>query len=195
MSLYYAGIGSRETPFEILELMKAIAKILANQGIILRSGAAGGADEAFEIGCDQVNGPKDIWLPWNGFNNHKSKNLPSPAHFEKASQFHPIWENLKQGAKRLHARNVGQVWGADLATPVLFVLCWTPDGCEHHRTRSRQTGGTGMAISMASLAGIPVFNLANDDALERLYDLIDPFLRNIFSSVRFPPETQPISLF
>jgi len=39
----YSGIGSRETPDDILELMKAVAYKLAGRGYTLRSGGADGA--------------------------------------------------------------------------------------------------------------------------------------------------------
>ena len=45
---YYTGIGSRETPKDIMQLMSKLAYKLASEGYILRSGAAQGADTAFE---------------------------------------------------------------------------------------------------------------------------------------------------
>ena len=45
---YYAGIGSRETPIEFLEMFKRVAKYIATNGYILRSGGAKGVDTAFE---------------------------------------------------------------------------------------------------------------------------------------------------
>lgn len=166
--IYYAGIGSRNTPAPTLSWMQKIAAGLARVGYTLRSGAAAGADTAFEQGCDAAQGLKEIWLPWQGFNKHPSLFLPTQAHVDKAQPLHPKWEGLSQGAKKLHSRNAGQVFGTTLDEPVRFVICWTPDGCEEHATRSYKTGGTGMAISLASLEGIPVFNLAKAGALDRL---------------------------
>ena len=145
-----------------------IAARLAELGYTLRSGAAEGADQAFEEGCGTSGGEAEIWLPWGGFNDHTSKLLPTKTHFLLAEQVHPNWNNLTRVPRALHARNVGQVLGANLNTPVAFVLCWTPDGCESETTRSRDTGGTGTAITLASRRNIPVFNLANRDAEERL---------------------------
>jgi hypothetical protein len=86
-----------------------------------------------------------------------------------ASELHPNWGALKQAAKKLMARNSRQILGLNLDNPVKFVLCWTPDGCEHGSTRSRKTGGTGQAITLASIRyDIPVFNMKNTDALDRL---------------------------
>lgn len=169
----YAGIGSRRTPPEMLERMKSIAKRLAQRGYALRSGAADGADAAFEEGCLQVAGKAEIWMPWPGFNNHEdTKFMPSPAHSEMAKSLHPNWDRLTRGPRALHSRNVGQILGADLKTPVDFVVCWTPDGCESEASRNRDTGGTGTAIALASRHGIPVFNLAKEDALDRLKDFL-----------------------
>ncbi len=47
---YYSGIGSRETPDDIIDVMKQLGKKLADQGWILRTGGAKGADQAFELG-------------------------------------------------------------------------------------------------------------------------------------------------
>lgn len=42
MNKIFTGIGSRSTPPEILEKMKAIAKFLSERGYTLRSGGADG---------------------------------------------------------------------------------------------------------------------------------------------------------
>ena len=166
----YAGIGSRETPDLVLVEMQRLASHLAQAGYTLRSGAAEGADRAFEEGCVAAGGPCEIWLPWRNFNRHADTGLyPTEAHHELAARTQPAWRYLSRGARDLHARNMGQVLGMDLATPVQFVVCWTRDGCESEATRTRETGGTGGAIALASRHGIPIFNLANPDALDRLW--------------------------
>ena len=70
---YYAGIGSRSTPEDVLDRMYKLAILLAKRSYTLRSGGANGADTAFEKGCTIVNGSIDLWLPWNGFNKRKKK--------------------------------------------------------------------------------------------------------------------------
>lgn len=168
-NILYAGIGSRETPSEVLAMMVTLGRFLAGKGFVLRSGHAPGADQAFEEGCDQAHGAKEIWMPWQGFNGASGPgHLPTPQMFEIAGHTHPAWQACSPAARRLHARNVGQVLGEDCATPVSFVVCYTKDGCQTHAARTRGTGGTGTAITLADRAGVPVFNLARPDALERL---------------------------
>ena len=64
--MYYTGIGSRETPIEIQKLFINVGRYLAKKKLILRSGGANGADQAFEKGCDLVSGKKRniLTLDW-----------------------------------------------------------------------------------------------------------------------------------
>lgn len=131
----YTGIGSRETPRLVQELMFSIAMALAGHGYILRSGAAPGADIAFERGCDYVQGTKEIFLPWANFQNRSLRSgvqlVPEEVKSEAstiASAYHPNWAYLKYGSKALHTRNVLQILGKDLNSPSKFVICWTFNG-------------------------------------------------------------------
>jgi hypothetical protein len=152
--------------------MTQIAQRLANDGLVLRSGAAAGADSAFEKGCDDVDGDKEIYLPFKHFRAHTSElyNIPQEA-FEIAGEIHPKWKTLSHTVKQLLARDVLQVLGSDLQTPSLFVVCWTPDGYNGRVGEYTQaTGGTGMAIEVASRNLVDVYNLFNQkdaEALER----------------------------
>lgn len=93
---------------------------------------------------------------------HPELFLTSPRGGEIARLHHPAWERLTEGARRLHSRNSYQVLGEFLNDPARFVLCWTADGREGAASRSKKTGGTGMAIAIADLHGIPVINMANE---------------------------------
>lgn len=163
----YTGIGSRNTPSNILRIMADVAELMADEKYVLRSGGANGADLCFEQSCDILHGDKDIFLPWKGFNNSKSDkflaeydNIPDEAKQIAKDAYGPRWDVISSNIKRFMIRNVYQVLNEDLKSPSDFVVCWTPDGCEKHEDRTKNTGGTGQAISIASLNNIPVFNLA-----------------------------------
>lgn len=150
----YAGIGSRSTPSPVLDLMKKIAYACAMRGYILRSGAAQGADAAFEAGCDEVQGTKEIYLPWKRFNDHKSPFIgASDAAFDIAAKYHPNWHNLSGPVMNLHARNVHQILGRNLNDPVARVICWTPN--------ASGSGGTGQALRIAQAYRIPIHDLGD----------------------------------
>lgn len=172
-SLFFAGIGSRNTPKEYLTLIEEIAFYLLSLNYTLRSGHAEGADSAFENIYSMYNGDREIWIPWKNFRDHTGIGyFPNEKHFNLGPSIHPAWDRLPRYAKYLHARNVGQILGKDCNTPVEFVVCYTNDGCESDLTRTSKTGGTGTAISLASKNNIPVFNLKNPDAVDRLNNFL-----------------------
>lgn len=158
----YAGIGSRETPPEALLQMTKIASILDERNWVLRSGGAQGADQAFE------NGAKNhfqIFLPWGGFENKFPQKI-SPTkeytsfltddHYLVAERYHPKWNILSQGVRKMMARNTAQVLGRQPRQNggwSKLVICWTPG--------AQITGGTGQAMRIAHAANIPIVNLAD----------------------------------
>jgi hypothetical protein len=154
----YAGIGSRETPENILALMRGTALMLYERGYILRSGGADGADQAFEYGTPGM-ALMEIFLPWNGFNG-KTDTMRLTEHElavarSLAEKYHPNWSACSEGAKKLHTRNVMQILGRDCHTPCEFVVCWTKDG--------KASGGTGQALRIAQDRKIPIYNLHDKD--------------------------------
>lgn len=148
-TMTYAGIGSRETPPEILAKMREHAAALAARGYTLMSGGAKGADQAFGFGA---KGKARVFTTKDA--NDQTRTI--------AREIHPAPKALKDYILDLMARNTNQIFGANLDTPVDFVLTWTPDGVESHLDRTQKTGGTGQAIEMASRKGVPVINMANE---------------------------------
>lgn len=154
----YAGVGSRQTPPDVLALMTVIARRLAARGFVLRSGGAVGADRAFEKGAPH----REIYLPWTDYSPLAARlYTPTTEAFVLASKHHRAWSRLGGAAKALHARNAHIVLGTYLKTPALFVVCWTRDGAIEKTTA--ETGGTGQAIRIAVAHGIKVWNLARGD--------------------------------
>lgn len=165
MNKIYTGVGSRDTPEHILRIMHDLGHELSNKGYILRSGGASGADSAFESGCDSVNGLKEIYLPWRGFNNNQSKLYTVTREaFQLASTIHPAWDKLSWGAKKLHARNVFQCIGIDLNKSSDFLICWTKYGAK--------IGGTRTAIVLAEKYSIPIFNLYYSETFDKIWSYI-----------------------
>lgn len=183
--LAYAGIGSRETPADILHVMRLIGEGLFQQGWILRSGGAKGADSAFEAGVDfalantLTNGshhyhPKEIYLPWKGFNNSDSElhpqNLPfSAEEIQLSRRMHPGWHRCGAAARKMHQRNLRQILGhpavnGDFVQAVKFVVCWTEGG--------KLIGGTAQALRIAQSCDIPIINFGNTTNTNQVYQML-----------------------
>ena len=109
-------------------------------------------------------------------------------------ELHPNGKRLKEGiVKNLMARNAFQVFGKELNSPSDFLLVWTPindkgEVVTEHNQRAYDkdkkakledgvptfdTGGTGQAISYASLKGIPVINMADPKWEEQLNEVLE----------------------
>ena len=173
---YYTGIGSRETPYEVCQLMTAIGKSLAKKQLILRTGGADGADNSFLRGSKLVKKSRcQLFLPWDGFNGHHhpfecKQNNPCAEAVQIAIDYHPNWMDLSQPAKKLMARNSYQILGDDLFTPSKFVICYTPNGSGK--------GGTGQALRIANDHDIPILDLGKYKQ-ENMLDELKQFILDI----------------
>lgn len=154
--MIYAGIGSRETPPAIMQRMTNMAKKLDADGYTLRSGGAVGADSAFEEGSTKM----EIFIPWIGYNgiwtDDQHIHVTDGAILYEAenivANIHPKFHKLSIGARRLHTRNVFQILGADLKTPVDFVAYWC-----NRDVAGNPLGGTATAVNLAKKMGIPQY--------------------------------------
>lgn len=158
MDKIFTGIGSRDMPEGAGELITDIAKFLADDGYILRSGGASGCDDAFEKVYKQTDKRMEIYLPWDGFGGRiidgdKYINGVTDESISIAKDNHPYWKTLSKPAKYLMARNTMQVLGEDCETPTDFIICYTKNG--------RDIGGTSQALRIAQRSNIPIFNIGN----------------------------------
>lgn len=171
---FYAGIGSRQTPPEILELMTKIAVKLREQGWTLRSGHATGADWAFEQGARENS---VIYLPWPSFGQKPYKDDPGRPVLGRAMCNEELWKDYyrnvlghqnehSRAVTLLHGRNVAQVLGMKGGTPSSFVVCWTKE------FMGKYEGGTGVACRLAKQHNIPIFNLYHKDVQEHLQQFL-----------------------
>lgn len=172
----FTGVGSRETDEDGRDKIYKVTPVLCNRlAYLLSTGDAyKGADYFFwESAPTEM---KERFGPPG--RKYYSKNTivvqPDSDNYRVAKQIasknHPAWKYLEEFHRELHTRNVFQVLGEMLDTPSEFLICWTPDGAE--TKTSKKTGGTGTAIRIANMFGIPVFNLRNDDAIARLNEYL-----------------------
>lgn len=189
--MFYTGIGSRETPPEILAEMIKIGDALRAKGFILRSGGAPGADTAFETGCDlhydqkkevyecsrraEVQGMdcgicplpqcpyirKEIYLPWKGFNGRDNGIVAIE------------WAAALTMASIFHPNWPACSQGARKlharnCFQVLGLDLETPSEFVICWTPAgKGGGGTGQAIRIAKARGIPIYDLAVPGVLDK----------------------------
>lgn len=182
--LRFAGIGSRDTPNNILNYMFDMGMQLACQRVVLRSGKADGADLAFQHGYlamadEGKRVSAEILLPWYTWQQSVDDRWDllieddDTVHraMQICSKVHPAWNKLKNSHKLLHTRNVFQILGSKLDSKEMvdFVIFWAPE-----RGNVVQ-GGTATAVHLARKFGVPTFNMFNEGprALTRFLSKFD----------------------
>jgi hypothetical protein len=108
----HAGVGARRILAEILALMRALAAGTA--WLVLRTGGAAGADQAFAQRARRAGGAVEMFLPWSAFEHHAG----GAAHASERGRVRA------RGAPspRLAASDTGRL-GAVRAT---LTRCWAP---------------------------------------------------------------------
>lgn len=143
------------------------------QGRVCRSGGAEGADESFESAHRL-----DLYLPWRNFRNksgiwnYSQRQLDFADSVLREAFPHSL---VKPTTRALFRRNVWQIVGVCHSLkdvkPSEFVVCWTPDGATCLDEYDIQTtGGTGIAINVASLFNVPVCNLQLESHHEQVFE-------------------------
>lgn len=179
---FYTGVGSRETPEHITDLMSNIAVVLYNADFILRSGRADGADFAFQRGaefqhrqsfmCSSTRLKQEIYVPNKRFNVQYGRlGELDPSEWDNYDDaedlmfsIHPKGRFLRGFAREAHIRNMYQVLGRDLNTPSKFLICYA-----NTERFGNALGGTASAWKLAARYNIPSYNLAVKGHLELLY--------------------------
>lgn len=193
---YYTGVGSRETPKDILEFIEQVGYWLAQRGYTGRSGSAEGADKAFEKGfydylysqqTQNVSVGFEAYLPWKGFSDIQpdqyhivTPNLPN---YQEAvdivSQIHPAWNKLGRGARALHTRNVYQVLGTDLQHKSCVLFCYAQPTRNKRGIITGVKGGTNTAVQLAMQHNIPIYNFYLETDIIKVKNMMDKYKGDI----------------
>ena len=153
MSVFYAGVGARETPKETCQIFTELATWMEEDGYILRSGGADGADKAFERGVDSRR-MKEIF-----YSRHSTAEAEAIA-----KKYHPAWDMCVPVVRQLHGRNSMIVLGRNLDQPVKVVVAWTDGG--------RDAGGTGQTLRVARAYSVPIVNAYGFEHTIDLYNKV-----------------------
>lgn len=168
MSKYYAGIGSRKTPPQILSLMTDLATRLEKSKWILRSGGALGADSAFQLG---ISNPDNQQI-YTTNSMHEEGNISDA--WASVESYHPNPRALSSYVRQLMARNYFQVMGKRSRIPSKFVICWTDSyETDEQGLIKDASGGTGQAVRIAYDNDILVYNLKHKEHLGRILKFVD----------------------
>lgn len=164
--MYYTGVGSRKAPEHVLELMTDIGVVLCQQGFTLRTGCAGGADEAFRSRVPSSK--REVYVPADA-----EIALARGEAKELAREARGSFKGLNEDGILLHTRNAFQVLGITLTIPSEFLIFYAePDPTREGVFK----GGTNTAVQIAKRFDIPVFNLYEQKVFDKFKNRVDTLL-------------------
>lgn len=169
--LPYAVTSNKDVPQDINEKFDRVARRLNELGLTARTGLMDG----LEAYTDGLNVRKELVIPWKGFAGKESPqsfNNPLVNGIAKHYMTGGNWDGLKPPARAFLAKNAKLVTGFTGTSRAMFVVCWSTDGCESTATKTFNTGNIGHVIVIANAYQVPVFNLQNHDAEERIFNYL-----------------------
>ncbi len=181
--MYYAGVGSRSIPYEVLVQMTKIAERLAGMGYTLRTGQdINGADRAFRMGIENfhIHHPNEMPEKMVLYSSRDA----TPFAINIAKKYIRDWDNLDDGLKNHYAKSVMLLLGPDGLVQSKFLICWTPNGAESQDHVNRRSGNAGLCIQLARDYKIPVINLKRDNALDKLEKVLSKVEKAKTNSLR-----------
>lgn len=151
----YCATGNMEIGMKVKNILVEIGRVLALNGYTLRSGGAPGAESAFEEGCDSVGGKKEIYLPFEGYNNKTTGVVTDMTNEEEAikiaQRYYLLWFKLSNKVKQMLTRYSWAVLGRNLDDPVDFVIAYI-----------REDGKTTeQVVRVANGSNITVYNIGS----------------------------------
>lgn len=162
---FYVGCGSSDTPEDVICLMQAVAGVMFDKGIYLRSSETGAADQAFKRGS---LGKRYCFIPFEDPDRPTLWGVPSEA--EPGSAYYAFARKLNPGFMMLPL--LERQWevvantlvygssGTDLAK---LLICWTTDGATQPADFGSGTGHVARYLKVAHKAGVKIFNLQRPD--------------------------------
>lgn len=173
----FAGVGSRKTPDDVLEIMRRLSHCLYDKGWMGQSGDADKADTAFHEGAMRSSRYPELgfaaYLAWNGYEKKSTGErrfddptlgLYDASMFENWEAARDIaynaregFDGLDRGGIALHTRNAYQALSPSLMDPVQRMFCWAKPV-----TNGKVDGGTNTAVQLARMYSIPLTNLYFD---------------------------------
>ncbi|PJE80084.1 hypothetical protein CI610_00941 [invertebrate metagenome] len=183
MTRYWTGVGSRQAPEAMKRFCQLVATHLTQNSYFLRTSNLDGINQSFSAGV-VFNRQECFLLEPASYGNHhgvyvhdSSARMSVMALFDRY-HLHGYWQEMlySRGNRfgiAMHMASVFALLGADpddSSCYSRFVICWTPDGsCSANESSRAKTGQTRVVIRLADYLHIPVFNLAIEAHLRRIY--------------------------
>lgn len=163
--------GNFNAPEQLIPVIRECADLLKQHGFTIRVSAMDGFEK---MTYDTIQGA-EVYLPWKDFN--KIQNAFSTFNPDECKEFAkrtmPDWSAVKETHQSFFAKNVRLVLGKNAKQPCQISIIWSDDGVEGPQTRTQRSGHAGHIAAISHAMNIPVINLNNPNAVQRLRKFLE----------------------
>ena len=159
-----------KVPYDLLDKVPTLAKLLVTKGYTLNAPA----DTKDKLLNEAIENTTEVkyYLPFKKANLNVTPTVAYPYKdaYDISANYAFKYENLKPGLKSYLAAGIHLLTGVLCEAPVDFILLYTECGKEDDNRIDYKAVGSNIStlLKYATILNIPVFNLGNADAIERL---------------------------
>lgn len=159
-----AFISNKDAPPQVIDQLIDAVKLAESKACTVRVTGLDGPDDAMEKAASKP----EVHLPWKDFNQKNSNfSFVTDQALEMTRKFHSGFDGLSPAVQKIVSSSVRCILGKAIASPALFLVCYSEDGAESYREKTTKTGNLSLPLRVASELGIPVFNFGKRDGFDR----------------------------
>lgn len=161
---------------DVLEKFIKIATVLSSRGYVFRYN--GTHDDKLQNEIMGISGMiSETYLAWKSINKNISTptlTYPIELAYNISASLHKSFSKLPPNARAIFASKVHSLLGKECNNPSDILLAYNDNGDESitKDTDYKKLGYLSFSLNIAKAAGIPVFNLYNENAIPRLVNLL-----------------------
>lgn len=156
-------------------MVQEVVALLKQHGYIIRVSQGKGFDDM----ANQIVGRgAEVYLPWK-FKDQQGNFIYAHSTFngdeckEFTRRFVPEWGAVNEKQQAFWFKTTRMVLGKNCKEPAQLTIIWSDDGVESVQTRGPKSQQAGLAAALSQAMKIPVFNLNNPGAVQRLKQYLE----------------------
>lgn len=163
--------GNYNAPENIVDAIREFGDLIQKSGYVIRASSMNGFDKMVMDNFRDA----EFHIPWKGFGDctNPKSSYDSDQCKEFAKRYLPEWSSLKESHQAFWGKNVRLVLGKNLDAHAYAAVVWSDDGVEGPSNRGQRSGHAGHVAALCHACGIPVININNPNAIQRLRDIIE----------------------
>lgn len=164
--------GNKGMPEQFMPILLRMCHALRQHGFVIRTGWSEGTEQMLAKAMPDC----ELYTPWKPKENGPPNIFSSWASDESkefAKRYCPEWGSISEPMQAVYSKNARLVLGKKVTSPCQIVIIWSEDGVEANSSRTPRSNHAGHIAAMANAMHIPVININNPGAEERLRKFLE----------------------